>query len=131
MPNIMVKSLVDSNTTRNQLDEDNASDIYDGLKDLKGSALKVAQMLSMEKNLLPNAYVEKFSLSQFSVPPLSAPLVRKTFKKYLGKYPEDVFDTFEKDSINAASIGQVHKATKRWKGVGRKDSISRRGSEYQ
>ena len=69
-------------------------------------------MLSMEKNLLPSAYVEKFSLSQFSVPPLSAPLVRKTFKKYLGKYPEEVFDTFDKDSINAASIGQVHKATK-------------------
>ena len=69
-------------------------------------------MLSMEKNLLPRAYVEKFSLSQFSVPPLSAPLVRKTFKKYLGKYPEDVFDQFEKDSVNAASIGQVHRAEK-------------------
>ncbi|MGB3151963.1 MAG: AarF/UbiB family protein [Maribacter sp.] len=106
------KKLVNSNTSRNQLDEDNAEDIYDGLKSLKGSALKVAQMLSMEKNLLPNAYVEKFSLSQFSVPPLSAPLVRKTFKKYLGKFPEEVFDTFEKDSINAASIGQVHKASK-------------------
>eukprot|EP01093_Parvamoeba_rugata_P018310 TRINITY_DN778_c0_g1_i1.p2 TRINITY_DN778_c0_g1~~TRINITY_DN778_c0_g1_i1.p2 ORF type:complete len:366 (+),score=75.10 TRINITY_DN778_c0_g1_i1:1515-2612(+) len=74
-------------------------------------------MLSMEKNLLPNAYVEKFSLSQFSVPPLSAPLVRKTFKKYLDKYPEEVFDTFDKDSINAASIGQVHKATKKGKNL--------------
>ena len=66
---------------RNQLNEDNATDIYDGLKELKGSALKVAQMLSMEKSLLPNAYVEKFSLSQFSVPPLSGPLVVKTFLK--------------------------------------------------
>ncbi len=106
------KKLINPETTKDELNEDNASDIYDGLKSLKGSALKVAQMLSMEKNLLPNAYVEKFSLSQFSVPPLSAPLVRKTFNKYLGKYPEDVFDTFDKDSINAASIGQVHKATK-------------------
>jgi predicted unusual protein kinase regulating ubiquinone biosynthesis (AarF/ABC1/UbiB family) len=69
-------------------------------------------MLSMEKNMLPSAYVEKFSLAQFSVPPLSAPLVRKTFKKYFNKYPDEVFDTFEKDSINAASIGQVHKASK-------------------
>lgn len=106
------KKLVNSETTRDELDQDNAEDIYNGLKSLKGSALKVAQMLSMEKNLLPSAYVEKFSLAQFSVPPLSAPLVRKTFKKYLNKYPEDIFDAFEKDSINAASIGQVHRAKK-------------------
>ena len=106
------KKLVNPEWNKDELNESNADDIYDGLKTLKGSALKVAQMLSMEKNLLPRAYVEKFSLSQFSVPPLSAPLVRKTFKKYLDKYPEELFDTFESDSINAASIGQVHKATK-------------------
>ena len=106
------KKLVNPELTKDELNEDNAEDIYDGLKTLKGSALKVAQMLSMEKNMLPRAYVEKFSLSQFSVPPLSAPLVRKTFKKYLNKYPEELFDTFDRDSINAASIGQVHKATK-------------------
>ncbi|MGB5554577.1 MAG: AarF/ABC1/UbiB kinase family protein [Flavobacteriaceae bacterium] len=111
------KRLVNPELGRAGLDEDNAEDIYDGLKTLKGSALKVAQMLSMEKNLLPRAYVEKFSLSQFSVPPLSAPLVRKTFKKYLGKFPEELFDTFERDSINAASIGQVHRATKNGKSL--------------
>lgn len=98
--------------TRDELDESNATDIYDGLKSLKGSALKVAQMLSMEKNLLPNAYVEKFSLAQFSVPPLSPPLVRKTFKKYNGQYPEELFDEFTSSSVNAASIGQVHRALK-------------------
>ena len=106
------KKAFNSELTRDELDEDNASDIYDGLKSLKGSALKVAQMLSMEKNLLPGAYVEKFSLAQFSVPPLSAPLVRKTFKKYNGEYPENLYDTFATQSVNAASIGQVHKATK-------------------
>lgn len=97
---------------KENLDEANAADIYNGLKQLKGSALKVAQMLSMEKNILPRAFVEKFSLSQFSVPPLSAPLVIKTFKKYFGKTPNEVFDTFTSESVNAASIGQVHKATK-------------------
>lgn len=106
------KKAFNSDFTRAELDEDNASDIYDGLKSLKGSALKVAQMLSMEKSLLPNAYVEKFSLAQFSVPPLSAPLVRKTFKKYQGAYPEDLYDEFMPNSVNAASIGQVHKAKK-------------------
>ena len=95
-----------------RLNKNNATDIYDGLKQLKGSALKVAQMLSMEKSILPQAYVEKFSLSQFSVPPLSPPLVIKTFKKYFGKTPDEVFDTFNATSVNAASIGQVHIAEK-------------------
>jgi predicted unusual protein kinase regulating ubiquinone biosynthesis (AarF/ABC1/UbiB family) len=97
---------------KDRLDKNNAEDIYDGLKTLKGSALKVAQMLSMEKSILPQAYVEKFSLAQFSVPPLSAPLVSKTFKKYFGKLPGEIYDTFNLNSVNAASIGQVHLAEK-------------------
>lgn len=109
------EKVINPSLTKDKLHENNASDIYDGLKELKGSALKVAQMLSMEKNLLPQSYTDKFSLSQFSVPPLSAPLVRKTFKSYFKKYPEELFDTFSPDSINAASIGQVHKAKKNGK----------------
>ncbi|GAA4281695.1 ABC1 kinase family protein [Gaetbulibacter aestuarii] len=97
---------------RERLNQSNADDIYDSLKQMKGSALKVAQMLSMEKSILPKAYVEKFSLSQFSVPPLSAPLVIKTFKKYFGKHPNELYDTFNATSVNAASIGQVHVAEK-------------------
>lgn len=97
---------------RKKLHENNASDIYDSLSTLKGSALKVAQMLSMDKSLLPQQYVEKFSLSQFSVPPLSGPLVNKTFQRYFGKLPSEMFDEFEEESVNAASIGQVHRARK-------------------
>ncbi len=106
------EKMVNSDLTRDKLNEDNAEDIYDGLKSLKGSALKVAQMLSMDKNFLPQAYVEKFSLSQFSVPPLSAPLVLKTFKNNFGKTPTEIFDDFNANSVNAASIGQVHVAHK-------------------
>ncbi|CAH8283364.1 putative unusual protein kinase regulating ubiquinone biosynthesis (AarF/ABC1/UbiB family) [Mariniflexile fucanivorans] len=100
---------------RATLNESNAEDIYDGLKQLKGSALKVAQMLSMEKSIMPQAYVEKFSLAQFSVPPLSPPLVLKTFKNYFGKQPNELYDSFNTTSVNAASIGQVHVATKNGK----------------
>ena len=106
------EKIINPSLNKDKLNENNAEDIYDGLKNLKGSALKVAQMLSMDKSIMPQQYVEKFSLSQFSVPPLSAPLVRKTFKKYFGQYPENLYDTFSPDAINAASIGQVHKATK-------------------
>ncbi len=106
------KKLVNPEHNKDELNESNAEDIYDSLKNLKGSALKVAQMLSMEKNIMPKAYVEKFSLAQFQVPPLSAPLVRKIFKKYFGDSPESLYDTFKAESVAAASIGQVHKATK-------------------
>lgn len=109
------EKIVNSDLTRDKLNEDNAEDIYEGLKSLKGSALKVAQMLSMDKNFLPQAYVEKFSLSQFSVPPLSAPLVLKTFKSNFGKTPYEIFDEFNAESVNAASIGQVHLAKKNGK----------------
>ncbi|WP_338407905.1 AarF/UbiB family protein [uncultured Flavobacterium sp.] len=106
------EKMVNPEMNRDKLNENNAEDIYDGLKNLKGSALKVAQMLSMDKSFLPQAYVEKFSLSQFSVPPLSAPLVLKTFKNNFGKSPYEIFDDFNANSVNAASIGQVHLATK-------------------
>jgi len=111
------KWLSSESEARIKLNNSNAEDIYDGLKNLKGSALKVAQMLSMEKNILPKAYSDKFSLSQFSVPPLSAPLVLKTFKNYFGKAPSEIFDEFDSNSVNAASIGQVHKATKNGKNL--------------
>ena len=111
------EKLVNSDLNKDKLNESNAEDIYDGLKSLKGSALKVAQMLSMDKSFLPQAYVEKFSLSQFSVPPLSAPLVLKTFKTNLGKSPYEIFDEFNPNSVNAASIGQVHKAVKNGKNL--------------
>ena len=109
------KIVRDEDKAKERLNKNNAEDIYDGLKNLKGSALKVAQMLSMDKSILPEAYVEKFSLSQFSVPPLSPPLVIKTFKKYLGKSPNELFDSFNATSVNAASIGQVHQAKKNGK----------------
>jgi len=109
------EKLLTGSENKSKLDENNAKDIYDGLKELKGSALKVAQMLSMEKNLLPQAYVEQFGLAQFSVPPLSAPLVKQTIRKYLGDDPDVIFDSFSYQSENAASIGQVHRAEKEGK----------------
>ena len=104
------KKLFNPELDRSELNEDNATDIYQSLSELKGSALKVAQMLSMDKNLLPQAYVDKFSQSQYNAPPLSGPLIVQTFKKYFGKSPDKIFDKFEPRSSNAASIGQVHRA---------------------
>lgn len=106
------KKILDPGRDNTELHKDNAEDIYATLSNLKGSALKVAQMLSMDRGMLPQAYVDKFSLAQYSAPPLSSPLVINTFMKTLGKTPQALYDTFDLHAANAASIGQVHKATK-------------------
>jgi predicted unusual protein kinase regulating ubiquinone biosynthesis (AarF/ABC1/UbiB family) len=104
------KKLFNPDLSKDELNLDNATDIYTSLSELKGSALKVAQMLSMDKNILPKAYVDQFSLSQYNAPPLSGPLIVRTFTKYFGKTPSQIFDEFNIKSTNAASIGQVHQA---------------------
>lgn len=106
------KKAINPSLTRDELHKSNATDIYDSLSELKGSALKVAQMMAMDKNMLPGAYQDKFIMAQYSAPPLSYPLVIKTFKQYFNSSPEVLFDTFTTSAVNAASIGQVHKASK-------------------
>jgi predicted unusual protein kinase regulating ubiquinone biosynthesis (AarF/ABC1/UbiB family) len=69
-------------------------------------------MMSMDKSMLPSQYSEKFQMAQYSAPPLSYPLVARTFQKTLGKAPFELFDEFSKEAVAAASIGQVHKAKK-------------------
>ncbi len=105
------KKTIDPSRSRTLLHEDNAADIYEGLSKLKGGALKVLQMMSMDEQVLPAAYSERFALSQYSVPPLSYPLVVKTFRDAFGMAPTEKFETFSRQAIAAASIGQVHKAT--------------------
>lgn len=95
---------------KGELDTENAEVLYESLSELKGSALKVAQMLSMDSQMLPTAYLEKFAEAQYNAPPLSYPLVVKTFKSQFKKSPEEVFESFTRNAVNAASIGQVHKA---------------------
>ncbi|MBA3828390.1 MAG: AarF/ABC1/UbiB kinase family protein [Taibaiella sp.] len=104
------KKLFDPTRDKEELNNDNANDIYDSLSQLKGSALKIAQMLSMDKNMLPKAYTDKFSLAQYNAPPLSGPLIVKTFTKYFGQTPDNIYDKFNLSAAHAASIGQVHKA---------------------
>jgi predicted unusual protein kinase regulating ubiquinone biosynthesis (AarF/ABC1/UbiB family) len=65
----------------------------------------------MEKNVLPRQYTNKFQMAQYSAPPLSGPLIVQTFVKAFSKTPQEIFDAFEMKASNAASIGQVHKAT--------------------
>ncbi len=100
---------------RESLDRANAGTIFQSLNELKGSALKVAQMLSMDQGILPEAYRSAFAASQQNAQPLSGPLVIQVFQKNFGKHPLEIFDHFSLKATHAASIGQVHQAELRGK----------------
>ena len=95
-----------------RLHAENAADVYETFSKLKGGPLKLAQMLSIDQNMLPPAYVREFAQAQYSAPPLSYPLVVRTFRREFGKEPREIFDAFEPKAAAGASIGQVHRATK-------------------
>jgi len=104
------KKVFDRDLSVEALHSNNADDIYKALSQLKGGALKVLQMISLDRNMLPEQYRDKFSEAQNSAPPLSYPLIVKTFRQCFGTTPNDLFSSFTKHAVNAASIGQVHQA---------------------
>lgn len=107
-----VQKAINRDVDEQSLNEKNAEELFKLMSQLKGSALKIAQMMSMDNGLLPKAYAKKFALAQNSAMALSGPLVMNTFKKYIGKSPYDIFDKINVNAMYAASIGQVHEAFK-------------------
>jgi predicted unusual protein kinase regulating ubiquinone biosynthesis (AarF/ABC1/UbiB family) len=80
---------------------------------LKGPAMKLGQMLSMQNGVLSEESLQELAALQMRAPGMHASLARAQFQAALGKYPEDVFRKFEPDSFAAASLGQVHRAITR------------------
>ncbi len=96
---------------KDKFHERTAADTYNTFSKLKGGPLKLAQILSMDRNMIPEQYSDEFSKAQYQAPPLSYPLVVRTFQREVGKSPTEIFDTFTNKAAAGASIGQVHKAT--------------------
>ena len=89
---------------------ENAQEVFKEFTRLRGTALKIAQGMSMDQGFLPEEFAEVMTQAQYSVPPINHALVRTIIKKELGYFPEKMFDYFEAEAFAAASIGQVHRA---------------------
>lgn len=103
-----------------QFHTDNARQVFNEFTKLRGTALKIAQSLSMDEGVLPGEFAEVMSEAQYSVPPINKALARSIMKKELGGYPEALFARFNPEAIAAASIGQVHEA---WLKDGQKAAV--------
>lgn len=93
-----------------QMVGESARTMFKGLSLLKGTALKMAQQLSLELDLLPEPVCRELARSYHQVPPINRALVRQVIQKELGRPPEKKFAYFDANAFAAASLGQVHAA---------------------
>ena len=92
-----------------QLDAE-AEILFSAISKLRGTAIKLAQFLGMESELLPERVRKELAKSYHQVPPLNRVLVAKVIEQELGERPEILFKSFDHTAMAAASLGQVHRA---------------------
>jgi predicted unusual protein kinase regulating ubiquinone biosynthesis (AarF/ABC1/UbiB family) len=91
----------------------NAERIVSRSTELRGAFMKLAQMLSMRRDLFPVEALEVLSVVQSSAPPMPFTDVRRVLAEELGPSAERAFRRFEPEAFAAASLGQVHRAETR------------------
>ena len=87
-----------------------AADLREALGGLKGPIMKVAQILSTIPDALPPEYAEELASLQADAPAMGWLFTRRRMAAELGADWQQKLQSFTRDAVSAASLGQVHKA---------------------
>ncbi len=80
------------------------------LEELGPTYIKLGQLLSMRRDLIPPEYIAEFEKLQDEAPSFGFEEVELIIREELGHSIDELFDSFEKQPLACASIGQVHRA---------------------
>ena len=80
------------------------------LGELKGAAMKIGQLASVARDILPEELTASLSGLRRDAPPMAYDVIQAQIERELGSPPELLFQRFDPEPFAAASIGQVHRA---------------------
>jgi ubiquinone biosynthesis protein len=81
------------------------------LEELGPIFVKLGQVLSTRRDLLPGDIADQLAMLQDRVPPFSSDLAIEEITRALGQHPDQLFASFTREPVASASIAQVHFAT--------------------
>jgi len=87
-----------------------AARLTDDLEQLGPTFIKLGQLLSTRRDLVPAAYADALARLQDEVEPMAVADVHEVVTEQLGMPTGDAYEWFDEEPLASASLGQVHRA---------------------
>lgn len=94
-------------------EKQDAVDLRRAFEELGPSFIKIGQIISTRRDLLPPDYIEELQKLQDNAPEFPFKEIERVFKEEFDQEIHDVFLTVDKNPLASASVAQVHSAKMR------------------